>query len=217
MMGHAIREIYTAIVTDNDDPEKRGRIRAYSGALNAEGTDLPEWIEPCFPAAGVGGASGFFFVPQVNDVVEIERVVTHTDDDALGLASIVHPDTHWRCMVYSSIADVPVEFKRGYPARCGLKTVSGQSLVFDDDASSVILTSGDIRLASESATEPLVLGDVLKAMLSSFLDAVAVHTHTCPAAAPTPTSAPLNAASFAALKSSPVDDGAMLSAVVTTE
>lgn len=107
----------------------------------------------------------------------------------------------------------------------------------------ISLTSTAIKLGSEDSDNPLVLGDDLQALLSDVLGqlkilsdhvstlATDVSSHQHPTAAPGPPSPPATAALFVAtaanltsdgtafdgFKSSPVDDGALLSEKVFTE
>lgn len=87
----------------------------------------------------------------------------------------------------------------------------GEVALYDAYGHALYLSRNKIQLGTEASSENLVLGQVLKTMLSALLDAVANHTHAGIGAPPT------NAAAFTSLKSSPVDDGAMLSNVAFTE
>jgi len=221
-MGHTLRETYDAIVSDNQDPEKRGRIKVKCGEITDTERDLPEWVEPCFQYAGVEGAAGIFFVPAVGDPVEIERAVGHTDDDASGMATIINPETRWRCMTYGTAADVPTEFTFGtYGKRMGIKTPGGTVLIFDDEASALFLVASQIKIGSETAAEPLVLGNIMLSFCSQFLSIMETHTHGyLPGPSPLAQTDPPDAATVAALQalqSSPIGDSAILSQKVTTE
>jgi len=217
-MGHTLREIYLAVVSDIEDDEKRGRIKVACREIAEADTELPEWVEPCFPYAGNDGASGFFFLPAVGDLVEIERTVGHTDDDAAGMAAIMDPDTRWRCATYATAADVPTEFTSGtYGKRMGITTPGGNMLIFDDDQSGVFLVAMTlIKLGSEQAAQPLVLGLITQTMLSALVQGILDHNHTHPQG-PTTGLDPASITTFTNLKASPIDDGAMLSQKVTTE
>jgi hypothetical protein len=222
-MGRTLRETYNAIVSDVEDEEKRGRIKVTCRDIAEVDTELPEWIEPCYPYAGVDGAAGFFFLPAVGDTVEIERVVGPTDDDAVGMAAIMDPDTHWRCATYATAGDVPTEFTSGvYGKRMGIIAPGGNMLIFDETQSAVFLVATTlIKLGSEEAAQPLVLGTILQTMLSLFLSTMETHTHGYlpgpSALAQSNPPDPATVAALQALKSSPVDDGAMLSVKVITE
>ncbi len=58
---------YKGIITDNNDPKKRGRLRVkVDGITDATGT----WAEPCVPYAGAG--LGFFAMPPADTGVWVE-------------------------------------------------------------------------------------------------------------------------------------------------
>jgi uncharacterized protein involved in type VI secretion and phage assembly len=61
---------YRATVVENDDPDKRGRLKLrIPGAL---GTDVVSgWALPCVPYGGVAD-QGFFFIPEIDAAVWVE-------------------------------------------------------------------------------------------------------------------------------------------------
>lgn len=125
-------ETYPAKVTMNQDPEQRGRIKvACSGILGDEETELPMWVEPV-------PAWGWFFVPDIGEMVEIEVVSGSTEDEQAGQASIDNPDVKWRGNRYygneEGEAPTPVndDFKINYGKRRGFATPAGHTFIFDD-------------------------------------------------------------------------------------
>lgn len=58
---------YRAIVTRNDDPERRGRIQAKVSRVHSSAPDV--WIDPMFDGAGTD--RGAFFPPEIGDSVRI--------------------------------------------------------------------------------------------------------------------------------------------------
>lgn len=60
---------YRAIVTDNVDPENRGRLKVMVPALSGE-LEMG-WAMPCFPYGG-GGDTGIYMIPEIDDGVWIE-------------------------------------------------------------------------------------------------------------------------------------------------
>lgn len=59
---------YRAIVMDNNDPERRGRIRVQCPAVL--GNYLSSWCEPCIPYAT--DYAGDYYVPPVNEAIWVE-------------------------------------------------------------------------------------------------------------------------------------------------
>jgi hypothetical protein len=217
-VGTTIREVYAAKVTEIEDPEKRGRIKVTCREIGGEDVELPEWIEPCYPFAGTDGAAGFFFLPAVGDFVEIERAVGNTDDDAVGMGAIITPDSRWRCALYLTATDLPTEFTSGtYGKRMGFVTPGGNMLIFDEEQSAMFLIATTlIKLGSEQAAQPFVLGLITQTLLSSLIQGILDHNHTHPQG-PTTGLDPASVTTFTALKVSPVDDGAMLSQKILGE
>lgn len=100
-----------------------------------------------------------------------------------------------------------------------LQAIDGDLCIAAKTGKKVWVTSADKIYLSKGSAEPtenLVLGLELKAMLQTLLTAISTHTHIC--AAPGFVSAPpVNASAFTGLKSSPVDDDALLSDIAFTE
>lgn len=83
------------------------------------------------------------------------------------------------------------------------------------DSNKTVVNCANILLGSEGSDEPLVLGNILKDLLSDILDKVIAHTHNGNLGYLT--SPPSNAAEFLALKVHPVSDGAIISDKSFTE
>jgi uncharacterized protein involved in type VI secretion and phage assembly len=84
---------YRGTVSDNLDPEKRGRIKANVPAIL--GSVVSGWALPAFPFAGKG--KGFFGVPETGSLVWIE----------FEAGDLEYPI--WTGGFYGSMADVPPE------------------------------------------------------------------------------------------------------------
>ena len=143
MAAGTIRERHIGIVIDNDDPQKRARIKVSSASLmgvtdNGEPAEYPVWIEPSFPLTlvsdentGVADA-GFFFVPNIGVAVEFEVTVSSPTDKSYGQSWIGNPDPRWITSLLMPGDDVASEFQENYPHRMGWKSRKGMILVFDD-------------------------------------------------------------------------------------
>ena len=130
--------IHWAIVTDNEDPEKRGRIKFKSETL-CNGAEFPDWVEPMFPYVSIGGF-GWFFVPMPDTVIRIDA----DEDDFLDA-----PRARWLPTIYNDINELPEEFKEGYPFKMGITTPAGYFL-FDttsgEEAIKIADTNGNSML-----------------------------------------------------------------------
>lgn len=158
-------EKYPAVVADNKDPDKRGRIQVKCSAiLGDEETKLPMWLEPCFDW-------GWFYIPDVGEIVEIEVKTNAEQDESFGQSSINCLDAKWCGKRYygNEEGDAPTpihdDFKTNYGKRRGFATPLGHIFVFDDtdgkasisltwtdgDKKSVMLfdTDGTIKLTNK--------------------------------------------------------------------
>ncbi len=126
----AKKQIHNAIVTRNIDDDLGVKLRGgvFFEAASLFDGEYPIPAMPMFQFAGAGGA-GFFFVPKVDDEIEIE---INVDDGGHDTSDVELPEPRWRCMVYSDAADIADEFKANYPFRMGWKSSSGHIILFDD-------------------------------------------------------------------------------------
>lgn len=177
----AIREVYTGTVTDNNDPEKRGRVCVECPQVVAG--DVLEWVEPKFFFVDSDKNAGAFFVPNVGAQIEVE-IESGSESQVSGL------EPRWCCALYP-LGKVPEVFQENYPNRRGWVTAKGHIFYFDDTDDQLIfqythpsgteiyvdndgkvrIVSDDINLGDETATEHAVLGDALKADLDIYLTA----------------------------------------------
>jgi len=184
---------YRGIVTDNNDPDNLGRVKAkVPRLLNDEETG---WALPAFI---YGGASeqGLFAVPDVNAGVWIE----------FEGGDLSYPI--WTGTWYTS-GSIP---ESAQPAQKVFKTQSGHKLIFDDDGGTIEVTdsngnsikmdSSQITVSAGSATtividapnialvdgasHPLVFGDNLVQYLNQMVQAFNVHMHPGETAGPYP-------------------------------
>jgi hypothetical protein len=131
-------ERYLAIVTDNQDEEQRGRIKVAcpdfigtSGKTDDEDITLEDWIEPIHDW-------GWFYVPDIDEVVEIEVQVGSDEDEVPFQSAIYNPAIRWRSKRYWGGEDtkdprpIPEDFKANYGKRRGFATPWGHTFIFDD-------------------------------------------------------------------------------------
>jgi phage baseplate assembly protein gpV len=191
--------IYRGIVTDNQDPNSLGRIRAKVPRLL--GDVETGWALPCAPYGGTS-EQGFFAIPDSNASVWILF-------EGGDLAYPVWSGTWW------GDGEVP---ESATPDQKVLKTSSGHKVVLDDKAGSVVVTdsngntvtldsngikledsnSNTVTMASagvtikssqinigDPATDNLVAFTMLNTALTQFASLVQSHMHVGNLGAPT--------------------------------
>lgn len=108
---------YRAIVVDNIDPQKRGRVKLTIPSIL--GTEETDWALPCFP---FGGAKqyGFYMVPEIGSRVWVE----------FEEGNLSYPI--WIGSFWHLEEEVPSELTEDKPTTRLLKTPSEHSLLFED-------------------------------------------------------------------------------------
>jgi len=128
-------EKYDAIVTSNSDEEYRGRIKvACAGLLGDENAELPDWVLPKFDW-------GWFHIPDVGEIVEIEVASDSDTDEIFGQSTIDGLDIYWTGKRHwtdeetygeNESRPIPADFIDNYGKRRGFATPSGHIIYFDD-------------------------------------------------------------------------------------
>lgn len=108
---------YRGIVVDNDDPEKRARLRVTVPSVL--GPEVTGWALPCLPFGGLAD-QGLFLVPEPDAQVWIE----FEEGD---VSRPIWTGTFWQ-----QSSDVPAEAALSPPTTRLLKTPSGHLMQFDD-------------------------------------------------------------------------------------
>jgi hypothetical protein len=197
---------YEGKVTAVDDPLEIGRLRAI--VPEVMGTEVETgWALPSAPFGG-GKDRGLLFLPDVGDTVWVEFA-------AGDISRPIWSGAFWGAaesagqqndLASSTGSEVPTsEGTKAGPGVSVLRTSAGHRLVMDDDGGIVILANGNdraeirltksgdvivkaqkIKLGSDAASEPLVLGN-------AFLQYFNTHTHPTgvgPSGPPTPPMTP---------------------------
>ena len=156
-------ERHEAVVSTNEDPELRGRIKVLCPSLTGdEVTALPVWCEPV-------PSWGWFVVPDIGETVEIEVMVQDDLDEIYGQASFEDYIPKWRGKRFITDAELeddgdgsvasPVHSdftSEAYGKRRGFATPHGHVLLFDDTegAPRVYITMQKDKLEPGAAPEP---------------------------------------------------------------
>jgi hypothetical protein len=175
---------YRGHVTDNADPDNRGRLRA--AVPHLLGDEPLGWALPAFTYGGAP-EQGFFVIPEVGADVWIEFERGNLDFPV------------WTGAWFASGA-VP---ESAQPAQKVLKTKSGHKVVLDDDGGSLAITDSNgnsitmdgtvIKVKTgnatkiviegpqielvENAAHPLVFGDSLLQYLNQIVQTYQTHMH----------------------------------------
>ena len=111
---------YRGFVTNNSDPEKRGRIKLHiPGVMEDQETD---WALPCLPFGGLA-EQGFVTIPEIDAQVWVEF---EEGDPQRPI---------WSGTFWQDDVNVPTEAAKDEPTTRLLKTPSGHMLQFDDEDS----------------------------------------------------------------------------------
>lgn len=124
---------YTAIVTDNVDPDELGQLRLIVPELLDAVTELPMWVKPRV-APGAGPSSGWWFIPPVDAVVVVER-------DSSG-------ELRWSGAGWGDVNKPPAFLAGNYPRRSGFTSPEGaSSMALDEDVGLLVLVPdpGDLE------------------------------------------------------------------------
>lgn len=138
-------EKHEARVTKNDDPEKRGRIKVSCvGLMGDDEEEMPMWVAPV-------PMWGWFIVPDIGEMVEIEVVSGDSQDEQPGQSAIDSLDPKWRSTKRHwgneqakdgvGKSPIPEDFTAtNYGKRRGFATPAGHILLFDDTSGSRKIT-----------------------------------------------------------------------------
>jgi len=110
---------YRGFVADNQDPEKRGRLRVKVPSVLS--SEVSAWALPCLPFGGLPD-QGFFMIPEVDAQVWVEFEEGN-----------LHAPI-WTGVFWQQSGDIPSEAALDEPTTRILKTPSGHVLQFDDES-----------------------------------------------------------------------------------
>jgi len=140
MVEHIAEEIqqryygkYRGFVTDNKDPDKRGRIKL--SVPSVLGEQETGWALPCLPFGGLTN-QGLFMVPEVDAQVWVEFEEGNVDKPL------------WVGVFWQQPGDIPEEAAKDEPTTRLIRTPGGHVLQFDDESG-----KERFRLAHPAGTE----------------------------------------------------------------
>jgi len=187
------REEHIGVITDNEDPEMRGRVCVECPTIVSG--DVIEWVEPEFSFIDSAKHAGMLFIPNIGSQVVVS-IEAEDDSEVMGL------EARWKCAIYP-IGTMPEVLKENYPERRGFVTSEGHVFYFDDTSDDlvfryshpsgteiVVTHAGDIQLSPTSgqhvlvgsgADQFLVRGGPLQSFLGDLLTWAGSHIHPTPA------------------------------------
>ncbi len=144
---------YRGIVTDNQDPQRKGRLKARVPAV--KGDNDTSWALPCVPYAGK--QVGWFMIPPVDALVWIEFENGHWDypiwtgcfwDDGEIPASPATPEMK---VLKTDVATITINDQKG-SGSVTIETTAGLKIVMDSNGITLSNGSQKIQLSSASVS-----------------------------------------------------------------
>jgi uncharacterized protein involved in type VI secretion and phage assembly len=168
---------YRALVVDRNDPDQLGRLKL--SVPSVFGDAVTGWAWPVSPYAGAG--VGFFFIPQVGDVVWVEFVEGELEHPIWSGGMWAKPEKE---------SEIPAEAKESYPDTALIKMKSGTLVMLSDADGRVtvrakngceIVLDATTNVVTIQASEVQIRGEggvVQELVTKAFVDQVfSVHTH----------------------------------------
>jgi len=165
-------------VENIEDPAKAGRVECSLAEVG--GQTYPEWFNPIF-------LGSWCMMPDVGDIVLV--VIPGRDDITEFPEEVYYLGV--RLNQETPVHDILLDGE--YGKRRGFQTKGGHFIVVDDTKGAeeitisykgtmlVSLTPSGIFLGTKDATEPMVLGELWKTLMSDILGELLTHTHVAPA------------------------------------
>ena len=183
-------KITTGKVSATEDGAKAGRVTVELAEV--DGSVYPDPFDPVF-------MSGWHWPPEPGDTV---AAVTPDGEDAVEFAD----EVKWLGVVYDQENVAPKEFHDNHPRARGFKTKAGHLFVVDDkdkwislktpaghellldekqdkisfrykNTDVITINASGIFFGTEGAAEPMVMGELWKAMQAEFMTAFLEHIH----------------------------------------
>lgn len=150
---------YTAVVNDNRDPDRRGRLRLVIGGLTGSAV-YPSWVVPMLPGGAAKGAAGFVWIPPVNSIV----LVLQTGPESI----------RWCFGPVEGNAKLPASLTDDYPNTAGFTSPGGDVAITAGRtlARVTVPTGGEVRLGDADGSQSVPRGDALIGALQPALQEI---------------------------------------------
>lgn len=176
MKGGTLQEAHAAIVVDNRDPQKLGRLKLKCQTLTGADFQLPTWIEPqvqMFTSVGGGAA---LWLPAIKSTVILVCDVSEAMDDIPNERFMQNPGFKWRPAPLGKAMPLPSALAADYPNTRGFVTPAGHRLLFND--------KGDIEIRSKGGAKVLIKDDTIEVLtngpvagLPTLAEVTAITSH----------------------------------------
>lgn len=179
-----LQEQHYGVITQNNDPEQRGRVKCKCQSLISADAELPEWLEPAGNFGSSTGGAGMLWLPEIGSTVELVVDAHDTDfDDMPGERFLQNPNIRWRPATATDKTGpmaLPEALRKDYPHIRGWVTKAGHMILMNDKTGVLTIqgakggtvtfnADGSIHIGA-GATELMVLGNAFMTLYNG-------HTH----------------------------------------
>jgi hypothetical protein len=206
-----LQETHWAVISDNNDPDHRGRLKLKCQSLIGADYELPDWVEPSGNLMASNGGLGALFLPENGSTVELVADVHDTEfDDMPGERFLQNPNFKWRPAAATDKAGpmpLPDPLLADYPNTRGWVTKAGHQLLFNDKTGEIIVKGakgGVITLKADGSivlSSPTLIGDGATELMilgNAFMTLYNAHIHPTGVGPSGPPTAPMTTAQLSA-------------------
>lgn len=184
-----LQEQHFGVITQNKDPEQRGRIKVKCQSLVGADYELPDWVEPAGWSWTSSGKAGMLFLPEIGSTVELVLDAHDDTDDMPGERFLQNPNIRWRPATATDKNGpmaLPAELLADYPFTRGFVTKAGHKLIMNDKTGKLVIKGakgGEITLEPDGSivmSSPTLLGagaTELMILGNAFMTLYNAHIH----------------------------------------